>query len=176
MALTRSQRQAALKYVIKTIFEYEDTDLLVKCLKENGIDDISDLIGMAYDHVETLVFRGDAGTEENLDKGRKEIIRCFRVFYSHKQATVTPIDDKWDQADPKEFHDYRLSPDYIAILSTTVPKVWLQQLVLIGRVMTLCLCPQRLSNMMHLHSQHSRIKINGMILIESLLLLPEHKN
>ena len=51
MALTRSQCQAALKYVIKTIFEYEDTDPLAKCLKENGIDDIADLIGMTYDHV-----------------------------------------------------------------------------------------------------------------------------
>ena len=92
MVLTRNERKDALNYVIKMVFEYEYDDPLWLALKKNGIDDIAAFICLTDDDINTLDF--SEGTSINqLDKGRKGLLRCFSAYYTHREATVYPIGD-----------------------------------------------------------------------------------
>ena len=120
MVLTRNERKDALKYVIKMVFEYEDDDPLWLDLKKHGIDDIAALICLTDDDINNLDF--SEGTSINqLDKGRKGILRCFLAYYTHREATVYPIGDEFQKIAPAEFQKFRVGPEYVATIRVKPP-------------------------------------------------------
>jgi hypothetical protein len=112
MAFTKTMARTALAYVIEHVLDF-DMNHITMAFAQNGITNIWDLLGMAYDDIETLTYKHDQGATANITKGDKGMVCCLKCYNLHMEQEGNKIvGEAWNQVTAFKFNEYCISAPY----------------------------------------------------------------
>jgi hypothetical protein len=136
VALTKAQSKVALDHVLENLFELEKDAAMIKAFTKDGVNDITDVLAMDYEHYAMLTYytndKGDAVVIPPWQQALLKILKSY-IWWQSK-TSFGPVDD-WTQVTKDNFDDFRLGPDYqssfgpTSVLSMMPPQVAPQALV-----------------------------------------------
>jgi hypothetical protein len=109
MPLTRSERAAALNYVITVVMEEDVDGPLVRSLANANIEYVSELYSLAAIDIVNLTYAASDGTPTALGAGKRGLLVAFCAFIRYRATQPSPIGDDWLSITSKEFDDFRIS-------------------------------------------------------------------
>jgi hypothetical protein len=109
MPLTRAQGEAALNYVVLTVLNQPDDGPLMKSLRNDSINDVSDFPSLQEIDIENLKYPEDDGSLSALVPGLKGRLRAFCAFIRYRVDMSLPIGDNWTSITPEEYDEFRCS-------------------------------------------------------------------
>ena len=110
---TRQQaRQAAFDYVIKQIFDLEDTSPLLKCFNDKGISSVTDIINMSSNDIDNLEYKLLDGTVCPVPVHLRNLVRIlqswnYKLIDIHKIRRIDWLNLNMINQDA--FDEYRVS-------------------------------------------------------------------
>jgi hypothetical protein len=97
MVFTKTIARTVLAYVIEHVLDF-DMNHVATAFAQNGITIIWDLLGMAYDDIETLTYKDDQGATVNITKGDKGKVHCLKCYNLHmEQEGNRIVGEAWNQ-------------------------------------------------------------------------------
>src|SRR5688500_11740261 len=124
MVLTRAQETDAFNHVVTTVMHQNATSPLRNTFKQDGVSTIADLIAYTPTKIDTMTYTDADSKPQPLPKGYKNIMHALIAFILYKASigdTITDAD--WENLPVDEFNSYRLSPEFVAYRSGTLPTV-----------------------------------------------------
>ena len=119
---TKSAAIAALEHVVTNVINptTRKNGGILTILKENGYNDILDLVNIRPTDIDGLVHTTEDGTVLNINKGECGLIRSFLSFVKFNNNNGTPIiEEAWLELKHGDFRKYRGSMDYVDINTGT---------------------------------------------------------
>ena len=121
MVYTRSEAKTSFNHILDNVLGRGDDSPLKLALFEEGIDDIFALSTLNENAIESLKYKNkdndDAVTPVRM--ADKMLLRCFLHFIINANMEGYPIGDDWSAITQEEFDAFRISPKYMAKLTTT---------------------------------------------------------
>ena len=122
MVLTQAQKKAALKHVLATVLDQdESTSPLSIALKEESITNIGDLLVLSADDVDGLTYpvANDTGrvSKKPVPKGLRNLLLVFIDYVQHRIDEGDPIHEGWAQVTNEQFDTFRTDLTYQGRLS-----------------------------------------------------------
>ena len=117
MVLTRTEAKAVFDHVLDVVLDrYNSADLKSALIKE-GFVDVFLLLSMDDATIESLEIEdpNDATKKMALKKSDKGMLRTFKAFVHHRNASDNPIkDEDWLKLTQADFDAYRIDPSNLA--------------------------------------------------------------
>ena len=120
MVVTRENAKAIFDHVVDQILSRSGSGILKASLSREGYDDILSLMTIDDETIENLTYPDpdDASNSLNLRRSDKAMLKLWREYVLHREASDNPIGDNWLQVTQADFDAFRISPSNIARLST----------------------------------------------------------
>jgi hypothetical protein len=74
---------------------------------------------MSHEDIDTLKYVNQQGGERHVPIGYLSLIRILKEYHIHRHGRGDPIGGNWTSITPEMFDDYRIGPDYAAVVSET---------------------------------------------------------
>ena len=107
-ALGRAQRVEAFQHVTQNIMLQEETDTLIQALALTQIDNITGLLTLNKQSIETLQYI-DNGSLTSLDPGSQNEITIFIAYLCHRIRTGIPVGNNYLSITPEDYNKYHIS-------------------------------------------------------------------
>ena len=113
---------ANFNYVMDIFLEKDDTSFLKKCLIQNGINDITSLISLRGELLDSLEYEDP--TEDGViikpNIGDKHLIDCFIHYIKFLDYKDAPVKDNWTSLEGTDFDEFMNSREYNRFLNSGV--------------------------------------------------------
>jgi hypothetical protein len=106
MPLTRTQGEAALKYVVLTVLDQPDDGPLMKSITNDQITDIRVFPSLQEIDIGNLQYPKDDGSLSALGPGQKGLLRAFCAFIKYRSIQSLPIGDNWTSISQEEYDEF----------------------------------------------------------------------
>jgi hypothetical protein len=96
MVLTRPQARVAFTHVLNNVLGRGEGSNLQSALTQNGIEDIfalSQLNHATIDDLQASTTVEDVVTITRVNRGDKNLVKCFLDYVIHRNTSDNPIDD-----------------------------------------------------------------------------------
>jgi hypothetical protein len=117
--LTRADKALAFDHIIRVVFDQQGDTPLTLAFQQNVIRDVSEIINMHHKDIIALKYVDGQGVERPVPMGYLFLIRILKAYHKHRYEQSDPIGDNWTSITLEMFDDYRLGPDYAAVLTAT---------------------------------------------------------
>ena len=116
MVLTRQEAQAAFNHVLDNVIGCGDNSPLKSALQHEGFDDIFALITISDEDIDSLSYKdpSNASSFIPIPGGDKNLVRIFRHYVIHRNASGDLINDNWIGITQTDFDAFRVDPTFLA--------------------------------------------------------------
>ena len=121
MVVTRVSARAIFDHVMDQILSRNGSDSLKQALVKEGYDDLFTLLSIDDDTIDELSYPDPDDATKSIDllRSDKAMIRLWRDYVLHREASGDPIGEDWLQVTQADFDAFRISPANIARLAST---------------------------------------------------------
>ena len=114
--MTRSKQENEFDHVIGIVLNKPATSPMRLALAKAGYDNIINVVSMANHDVNSLVFDDAAGTDQDLPRGDKQLLRAFWYYVMYRTEQELETIDAIMSLLREDFDKFRMGPWFLLMV------------------------------------------------------------